>query len=54
MTMKVSVFKPLLSPAMLAKMKVIGHSLHAIGKGLLLINVEELPTQYGGTMKDAW
>ena len=48
-------FKPVLSPATLAKMKVVGHGPRAIGKELLpLIDVKELPAQYGGTVKDPW
>ncbi|KAH9059071.1 CRAL-TRIO domain-containing protein [Lactarius vividus] len=48
-------FKPVLSPATLAKMKVVGHGSRAIGKELLpLIDVKELPAQYGGAVKDAW
>ena len=48
-------FKPILSPATLAKMKVVGHGPRTIGKELLpLIDVKELPEQYGGVVKDAW
>ncbi|KAH9041271.1 CRAL-TRIO domain-containing protein [Lactarius pseudohatsudake] len=48
-------FKPVLPPATLAKMKVVGHGSRTIGKELLpLIDVKELPAQYGGAVKDAW
>ncbi|KAI9453016.1 CRAL-TRIO domain-containing protein [Lactarius psammicola] len=48
-------FKPVLSPATIAKMKVVGHGSRTIGKELLpLIDVKELPAQYGGAVKDAW
>ncbi|KAI0251725.1 CRAL-TRIO domain-containing protein [Lactifluus subvellereus] len=48
-------FKPVLSPATLAKMKVVGHGPRTIGKELLpLIDVKELPVQYGGVVTDAW
>ncbi|KAI9434546.1 CRAL-TRIO domain-containing protein [Russula earlei] len=48
-------FKPVLPPATLAKMKVVGHGPSAIGKELLpLIDVKELPTHYGGVVEDAW
>ena len=48
-------FKPILPSATLAKMKVIGRGPRAIGKELLpLIDVKELPEQYGGVVKDAW
>lgn len=48
-------FKPVLSPATLAKMKVVGHGPRTIGKELLpLIDVKELPSQYGGAVNDAW
>ncbi|KAF8268681.1 CRAL-TRIO domain-containing protein [Lactarius quietus] len=48
-------FKPILSPPTLAKMKVVGHGPRTIGKELLpLVDVKELPAQYGGAVKDAW
>ncbi|KAH9990927.1 CRAL-TRIO domain-containing protein [Russula vinacea] len=48
-------FRPVLSPATLAKMKVVGHGPSTIGKELLpLIDDKELPTQYGGTVENAW
>jgi hypothetical protein len=48
-------FRPVLSPATLAKMKVVGHGPRTIGKELLpLIDVKELPAQYGGVVTDAW
>ena len=48
-------FKPLLSAPTLAKMKVVGQGPSVIGKELLpLIDVKELPAQYGGVVKDAW
>jgi hypothetical protein len=48
-------FKPILPSATLAKMKVIGHGPRAIRKELLpLIDVMELPEQYGGVAKEAW
>jgi len=48
-------FKPMLSPATLAKMKVVGTGPRTIGKELLpLIDVKELPEKYGGVVKDAW
>ncbi|KAH8986116.1 CRAL-TRIO domain-containing protein [Lactarius akahatsu] len=48
-------FKPVLPPATLAKMKVVGHGSRTIGKELLpLIDVKQLPAQYGGAVKDAW
>jgi len=48
-------FKPILSPATLAKMKVVGHGPRTIGKELIpLIDVNELPAQYGGVVTDAW
>ena len=48
-------FKPILSSATLAEMKVVGSGPRTIGKELLpLIDVKELPEQYGGVAKDAW
>jgi hypothetical protein len=48
-------FRPVLSSATLAKMKVVGHGPGTIGKELLpLIDVKELPAQYGGVVTDAW
>ncbi|KAN0113855.1 CRAL-TRIO domain containing protein [Russula decolorans] len=48
-------FKPVLSPATLAKMKVVGHGPSTIGKELLpLIDDKELPAQYGGVVENAW
>ncbi len=48
-------FKPVLSPATLAKMKVVGHGPSTIGKELLpLVDDKELPAQYGGAVENAW
>ncbi|KAF8473628.1 CRAL/TRIO domain-containing protein [Russula ochroleuca] len=48
-------FRPVLSPATLAKMKVVGHGPSTIGKELLpLIDDKELPAQYGGVVENAW
>ena len=48
-------FKPVLSPATIAKMKVVGHGPSTIGKELLpLIDDKELPGQYGGAVENAW
>ena len=48
-------FKPILSSATLAEMKVVGSGPRTIEKELLpLIDVKELPEQYGGVAKDAW
>ncbi|KAH9973587.1 CRAL/TRIO domain-containing protein [Lactifluus volemus] len=48
-------FKPLLSPATFAKMKVVGHGPGTVGKELLpLIDAKDLPAQYGGVVTDAW
>ena len=48
-------FKPILSPATIVNMKVVGNGLSKIGKDTLpLIDVKELLVQYGGTVKDAW
>lgn len=47
-------FKPLLSAATLAKMKVAGSGAHAIGKELHpLIADDQLPPRYGGAAPDA-
>jgi hypothetical protein len=47
-------FKPVLSPATLAKTKVVGNGPCKIVKDLLpLIDVKELPAQYGGAVMDA-
>ena len=47
-------FKPLLSAATLAKMKVAGSGAHAIAKELRpLIADDQLPPRYGGTAADA-
>jgi len=48
-------FKPVLPPATLAKMKVVGHGPRTIGKELLpLVDSRELPEQYGGDVAGAW
>lgn len=48
-------FKPVLSAATLAKMKVVGHGPSTIGKELLpLVDDKELPAQYGGAVENAW
>jgi hypothetical protein len=47
-------FKPISSPATLAKMKDVGHVRVRSGGSLFIIDVKELPAQYGGVVTDAW
>jgi hypothetical protein len=48
-------FKPVLSPATLAKTKVVGNGPCKIVKDLLpLIDVKEFSAQFGGAVMDAW
>ncbi|KAI0047854.1 CRAL/TRIO domain-containing protein [Auriscalpium vulgare] len=48
-------FKPIMPAATFAKMKVVGHGPHSIGKELLpLVEADQLPQRYGGSVSDAW